>query len=58
MKLKKRGALVMVAAPLMTMGYIMFLASHNPQVRYAATFFIMSGSFPIGACECTGGFPS
>jgi sugar phosphate permease len=33
-------------------GYIMFLASHNPQVRYGATFLIASGSFCFGAL-CT-----
>jgi sugar phosphate permease len=30
-------------------GYLMFLASQNPQVRYAATFLIASGSFNFGA---------
>jgi hypothetical protein len=43
---------MMTAAPLMMIGYIMFLASTNPQVRYAATFIVMMGAFPFGAREC------
>ncbi|KAF2109824.1 putative MFS transporter [Lophiotrema nucula] len=38
-----------MGAPLMMVGYIMFLASHNPQVRYGATFLIASGAFAFGA---------
>lgn len=30
-------------------GYIMFLASEKPSVRYGATFLIASGAFPFGA---------
>lgn len=30
-------------------GYIMFLASTNSQVRYAATFIIATGAFNSGA---------
>ncbi|KAF9269906.1 MFS general substrate transporter [Marasmius fiardii PR-910] len=37
------------SAPLIMIGYIMFLASKDGQVRYAATFLIASGSFPFGA---------
>ncbi|KAJ5463264.1 Major facilitator superfamily domaingeneral substrate transporter [Penicillium sp. IBT 31633x] len=36
-------------APLMMIGYIMFLASEDPMVRYGATFLISSGSFAFGA---------
>lgn len=36
------------AAPVMV-GYIMFLASTNAQVRYAATFIITTGAFNSGA---------
>ncbi|CAK9779510.1 MFS transporter [Cutaneotrichosporon oleaginosum] len=36
------------SAPLMMIGYIMFLASKNPQVRYGATFLITSGAFVFG----------
>lgn len=37
------------SAPLMMCGYIMFLASTNPHVRYGATFLIASGAFSYGA---------
>ena len=40
---------IIVCAPLMMIGYIMFLASTNPHVRYGATFVIVSGAFPYGA---------
>ncbi|QSS56656.1 MFS transporter [Histoplasma capsulatum var. duboisii H88] len=30
-------------------GYIMFLASDDPKVRYGATFIIASGAFSLGA---------
>ncbi|BEJ16618.1 hypothetical protein CspHIS471_0600190 [Cutaneotrichosporon sp. HIS471] len=36
------------SAPLMMVGYIMFLASTNPHVRYGATFLITSGAFVFG----------
>jgi len=39
----------MLSAPLVIVGYIMFLATTNPQVRYAATFLIASGAFANGA---------
>ena len=35
--------------PLMVAGYIMFLASTSPMVRYGATFLIASGAFSLGA---------
>lgn len=41
-----------VSPPLMMTGYIMFLASENPMVRYGATFIIASGAFAFGAL-CT-----
>jgi sugar phosphate permease len=53
MKIRRRGVVMMTAAPLMMIGYIMFLASTNPQVRYAATFIVMMGAFPFGAL-CNG----
>jgi len=33
----------------MMIGYILFLASKNPHVRYGATFFIASGAYSFGA---------
>lgn len=44
-----RNYFIMLSAPLVITGYIMFLASTNPQVRYGATFLIASGAFANGA---------
>lgn len=48
-KMDKRNIFFVVNAPLMMAGYIMFLASTNPNVRYGATFIIASGAFAFGA---------
>lgn len=48
-RLDRRTILFIAAAPLMMVGYIMFLASRNVSVRYAATFLITSGAFAFGA---------
>jgi MFS family permease len=45
----KRTIYFILSTPLMMIGYIMFLASDNPQVRYGATFIIASGAFAFGA---------
>ncbi|KAK7030401.1 hypothetical protein VNI00_014145 [Paramarasmius palmivorus] len=45
----KRLIFFICSAPLMMLGYILFLASHSPQVRYGATFLIASGSFAFGS---------
>jgi Na+/melibiose symporter-like transporter len=45
----RRLMFFIIGAPLMMTGYIMFLASENPQVRYGATFIIGSGAFAFGA---------
>jgi MFS family permease len=45
----RRNIFFIVSAPLMMCGYIMFLASKNPRVRYGATFLIASGAFAFGA---------
>lgn len=45
----RRNIFFIISAPLMMTGYIMFLASTNPQVRYAATFVIASGAFTFGS---------
>ncbi|OJJ55511.1 hypothetical protein ASPSYDRAFT_157737 [Aspergillus sydowii CBS 593.65] len=44
-----RLAFFVAGPPLMMTGYIMFLASTDPQVRYGATFLIASGAFAFGA---------
>ncbi|WEW58555.1 hypothetical protein PRK78_004023 [Emydomyces testavorans] len=44
-RLDKRNILMVVCAPLVMVGYILFLASTNARVRYGATFLITSGAF-------------
>lgn len=48
-RLDRRLVVFIMAAPLMMAGYIMFLASENPHVRYGATFLIASSAFSFGA---------
>ncbi|UPX10319.1 uncharacterized protein EKO05_0000985 [Ascochyta rabiei] len=51
----RRTIFMVAGAPLMMVGYIMFLASSEPQVRYGATFIIASGAFSFGAlCNAQG----
>lgn len=45
----RRNIFFIVCAPMMMVGYIMFLASTSSGVRYGATFLIASGAFPFGA---------
>ncbi|PYH83757.1 putative MFS transporter [Aspergillus uvarum CBS 121591] len=45
----RRLPFFVLAPPLTITGYIMFLASANPQVRYGATFLIAAGAFSFGA---------
>ncbi|KAB8070981.1 major facilitator superfamily domain-containing protein [Aspergillus leporis] len=44
-----RMVFFVIAPPLMMTGYIMFLASSTPIVRYGATFLIACGAFAFGA---------
>ncbi|KUJ17625.1 retrograde regulation protein 2 [Mollisia scopiformis] len=48
-RLDKRNIFFIISAPLVMVGYIMFLASSAPHVRYGATFIIASGAFSFGA---------
>jgi MFS family permease len=48
-KFDRRTIFFIGSAPLMICGYIMFLVSVNPHVRYGATFIIASGAFSFGA---------
>ncbi|VUC22711.1 unnamed protein product [Clonostachys rosea] len=48
-KSDQRLVFVLVCAPFMVCGYVMFLATTNPHTRYAATFLIAAGAFPFGA---------
>ncbi|ESK97477.1 mfs transporter [Moniliophthora roreri MCA 2997] len=47
-KFDQRNIFFIAASPLLMIGYIMFLASGNPEVRYGATFLIASGAFIFG----------
>ncbi|KAH9907612.1 MFS general substrate transporter [Xylariomycetidae sp. FL2044] len=44
----RRQIFLIATAPLTMMGYIMFLASTDPTVRYAATFFTAISCFAVG----------
>ncbi|CAI7593138.1 unnamed protein product [Penicillium pancosmium] len=48
-RLDRRLLFFVLGPPLMMVGYIMFLASKDPMVRYGATFIIASGAFAFGA---------
>ncbi|KAI1662017.1 MFS general substrate transporter [Daldinia decipiens] len=48
-RMDKRQVFLILTAPLTMMGYIMFLASTDPKVRYAATFFTAVSCFAVGA---------
>ncbi|KAI8965144.1 MFS general substrate transporter [Daldinia sp. FL1419] len=48
-RMDKRQVFLILTAPLTMMGYIMFLASTDPKVRYAATFFTAISCFAVGA---------
>ncbi|KAL0056904.1 hypothetical protein AAF712_016480 [Marasmius tenuissimus] len=45
----RRQIFMIMSVPFVMIGYIMFLASDNPQVRYAATFIIAVGAFSFGS---------
>lgn len=47
----RRNIFLLIGAPMMMVGYIMFLATdqHEPRTRYGATFVIASGAFAFGA---------
>lgn len=47
-RVDKRQIFIIFCAPLIIVGYIMFLASSNHTVGYAATFLIASTAFAIG----------
>lgn len=48
-KTDKRNIFFIMSAPLMMIGYIIFLATENPHARYGATFLIASGAYSYGA---------
>lgn len=50
-KLDRRNIFFIIGAPMIMIGYIMFLATtqHDTKTRYGATFIIASGAFSFGA---------
>ncbi|GAA5844044.1 hypothetical protein JCM11251_003008 [Rhodosporidiobolus azoricus] len=48
-KTKKRALYMLFAAPPMAVGYAMYLATMNPQVRYTAAFMVAIGAFCFGS---------
>lgn len=48
-KMDRRLFFGFIGFPMIMVGYIMFLASDMPHVRYGATFIIASGAFSFGA---------
>ncbi|KAM0749138.1 MFS general substrate transporter [Meredithblackwellia eburnea MCA 4105] len=48
-KTKRRALYMVISAPLVMIGYIMFLTVHKPLVKYGATFLIAAGAFSFGA---------
>jgi MFS family permease len=45
----RRTMFFIISAPFVMIGYIMFLSSHNPSVRYGASFLIATGAYSFGA---------
>jgi MFS family permease len=53
-RMDRRMIFFILSSPLMIAGYIMFLASANPNVHYGATFLVAAGAFSFGAlCNAT-----
>jgi sugar phosphate permease len=44
----RRQIFMILSAPMVMVGYVMFLASTNPQVRYGAAFLVASSAFALG----------
>lgn len=47
-KMDRRQIFMIASAPAVMAGYIMFLASEDPHVRYGATFLVAMSSFVLG----------
>lgn len=48
-RLDRRQVFIVASAPMVMVGYAMFLATTEPKVRYGATFLIASSAFSFGA---------
>ncbi|KWU44437.1 putative pantothenate transporter [Rhodotorula sp. JG-1b] len=51
-KTRRRGLYMLISAPFMVLGFILYLISLDPHVRYAAAFMVAIGAFSFGAL-CT-----
>lgn len=47
-KVQKRGIFIMISVPLAILGYTLFLATSNPNARYAGCFLAFTGVVPLG----------
>lgn len=47
-KVQKRGIFIMISIPMAILGYIFFVASLNPKLRYAGCFLCFTGVVPLG----------
>ncbi|TQS31858.1 hypothetical protein Golomagni_07848, partial [Golovinomyces magnicellulatus] len=47
-RLDRRQIFIIMSAPMVMIGYAMFLGSYNQQVRYGATFLVTSSAFALG----------
>ncbi|GAA5992284.1 hypothetical protein JCM10908_000406 [Rhodotorula pacifica] len=52
-KTKRYALYMLISAPFMTIGYVLYLISLNAHIRYAAAFMVAIGCFNFGAL-CTG----
>ncbi|PTB62354.1 MFS general substrate transporter [Trichoderma citrinoviride] len=48
-RLDRRQIFIVASAPMVMVGYAMFLGSAEPKVRYGATFLVASSAFSFGA---------
>lgn len=47
-RLDRRQIFIVLSAPMVMVGYAMFLGSYNQHVRYGATFLVTSSAFALG----------
>ncbi|POY71126.1 hypothetical protein BMF94_5883 [Rhodotorula taiwanensis] len=48
-KTKRRGLYMLLSAPFMIIGFVLYIISLRPQIRYAAAFMVAIGAFNFGA---------
>lgn len=47
-KVQRRGLLVFISLPMSIIGWAFFIASRDPQIRYAGCFLTFTGTAPLG----------